>query len=427
MLCLGLSAAALIGLYGAYRTNPTAGWRFRKPRVRADWWLASAIGFLGVMTFSAEFRPGGVLLALALAAVIGLLGHRRTLRVAVSRMHRTRLQARVWLASTLGFFGMMRFVSPLQPAWHLLGLAVSAAGLYAMLGGDRHCRTVLSWGRRLRRPRFSFPFWCFVCFLAGNAAMSLLMAHPVRMWLVAVALGPVTVGMLGGQAAVHSIWCVFSPLPWAQRFLAGAISAIALCAGFVIPPALFERRWRLDVVDDLAAPLLCLPLFLLAAQAPMWIMRFWFRWRIVARDDGTSRHFEPLRIGGLLVATAVVSLAMGALRLSESLRAPAGNSRLIGLVFAAFVIMVISVVTVLPAVLACLRARRLLLALALAFVATATVPAGFLALMMMIEGRRAPWQAFVLGLGLAGVYFVYLTAPLLIARRRGCRLLCRRD
>ena len=252
MLCLGLSAAALIGLYGAYRTNPTAGRRFRKTRPRAGWWLASAIGFLGVMTFSAEFRPGGVLLALALAAVIGLLGHRRTLRGAVSRRHRTRLQSQVWLASTLGFFGMMRFVSPLQPAWHLLGLAASAAGLYAMLGGDRHCRTVLSWGRRLRRPRYSFPFWCFVCFLAGNAAMSLLMARGVRMWLVAAALGPATLGMLAGQAAVHSIWCVFSPLPWAQRFLAGAISAIALCAGFVIPPALFERRWRLDVVDDLA-------------------------------------------------------------------------------------------------------------------------------------------------------------------------------
>jgi len=426
-ICLGFLVAAVIGLFGAYRTHRAAVWRFRRIRPRAGWWLASMLGFLGVLTFSSQFRLGGVLLALAVAAAIALFGDRRVRRAAVPRKHRARLQAQGWFGSAVVFFGMLRCVSPLQRPWDLLGLAVSAVGLYAMLGGDRHGRIIVFWVRRQRLPRLSFPFWCLVWFFVGNALMSLLMAGPVRWWVVEIVLQPAILGMVGGQAAVHSIWCVFASLPWIQRFLAGAISAIVLFVGFVIPPVLFERHWRLDRAEELAVPLLCLPLLLLAAQTPMWIMRFWFRWRIVPRDAETSGHFEPLRIGGLLVATAVVSLALGAMRLTQSLPGRSSNSNLTGGVVAAFVIMVVSAITVLPAILACLRARRLLRALALAFTATATVPAAFVGLGMLIGVQAVSWREYVVGLGLAGVYFVCLTAPLLIARRKGCRLLCRRD
>ncbi|MCU0870976.1 MAG: hypothetical protein MUE50_01390, partial [Pirellulaceae bacterium] len=80
----------------------------------------------------------------------------------------------------------------------------------------------------------------------------------------------------------------------------------------IFVPSLVPDRIRHADVADLAAPLLCLPLFLLAAQTPLWIMRMGFRWRIVHRDDAASGQFEPLRIGGLLLATAVMGMALAA-------------------------------------------------------------------------------------------------------------------
>lgn len=430
MICLAVSVAALLGLFGSYRTGQAAGSRFRKLRLHAGWWLASALGFLGVMTFSNEFRPGGVLLALDVAAVLGLLGHRRARRAAVSRRRRVRLPAQGWLGSTLGFFGVMTFACPWQPPWAWLGLAVSAAGLYALLGGDRHCRTAVAWVRRQRRPTLSPSFWCLACFLVSNALMSVLMSGHLG-WEIERYSLPAWMGMIGGQAAVHSIWCVFAPHPWVRRFLAGALAASAAFVGFVIPPVLFDvllgRHWHLAVGRELAVSLLCLPLFLLAAQTPLWIMRFWFRWRIVRRDAEAADHVEPLRIGGLLVATTIVSIALGAARVSQSLLGRSGSSNMVGLVFSALVIVVISAMTVLPAVLACLRARRLPRALGLALVAIAAVPAGFVFLGVNLFGQRVPWQIVFPLSALAGFYFVYLTAPLLLARRRGCRLLCRLD
>jgi hypothetical protein len=176
-------------------------------------------------------------------------------------------------------------------------------------------------------------------------------------------------------------------------------------------------------VADLAAPLLCLPLFLLAAQTPLWIMRMWFRWRIVHRDDAASGHFEPLRIGGLLIAMAVIGMALAAAQVSQSLAARSGDRSIAGLVVAALVIMVISALAVLPAVLACLRARRLPLALGLAFAVDAAIVLGYVALVVALGRGRMHWEVFVQVPVLAGGFFVSLTAPMLIARRLGYRLL----
>ncbi len=259
-------------------------------------------------------------------------------------------------------------------------------------------------------------------FVAGNGLMSLLMFGDISGRAIAMTLGPACTGMIGGQAAVHGIWCVFAPLHWAKRFLAGATSAIVLFGGLLVPEFLADGFNDVDVAD-LAAPLLCLPLFLLAAQTPLWIMRMWFRWRIVHRDDAASGHFEPLRIGGLLIAMAVIGMALAAAQASQSLAARSGDRSIAGLVVAALVIMVISALAVLPAVLACLRARRLPLALGLAFAVDAAIVLGYVALVVALGRGRMHWEVFVQVPVLAGGFFVSLTAPMLIARRLGYRLL----
>jgi hypothetical protein len=280
--------------------------------------------------------------------------------------------------------------------------------------------------RRSRSPAISLFVGCLAFFVAGNGLASLLMFGEISSRAIVMTVYPAHLGMIGGQIALHSIWCVFAPLHWAKRFFVGTTSAIVLFGGLLVALFLVGRIRHGDVAD-LAAPLLCLPLFLLAAQTPLWIMRMWFRWRIVHRDDAASARFEPLRIGGLLIAMAVIGMALAAAQASQSLMEGSDDRSITGLVVAALVTTVISATTVLPAVLAGLHARRLLLANGLAFAADVGVVVGYVAVVVALGrgrlDREVLVEVFVQVPVLAGGFFVALTVPLLIARRIGYRLL----
>jgi hypothetical protein len=116
-------------------------------------------------------------------------------------------------------------------------------------------------------------------------------------------------------------------------------------------------------------------------------------------------------------------LALAAAQASQSLMERSGNRSIAGMVVAALVINVISAITVLPAVLAGLYASRLPLALGLAFAADVGVVVGYVALVVALGRGRLNWEVFVQVPVLAGSFFVTLTAPMLIARRLGYRLL----
>jgi hypothetical protein len=261
---------------------------------------------------------------------------------------------------------------------------------------------------------------CLAFLFAGNSLASRLMAGEFSSRAIARVLFPVAFNaIIVGQLGLHSIWCVLAPLHWAKRLVVGTASAMVLFGGLLILPFL---AGTLDAAE-LAAPLLSFPLFLLAAQTPLWIMRMWFRWRIVHRDDATSARFEPLRIGDLLIAMAAIGMVLAAAQASQTLMAGAGDRSIAGLVVAALVIMVISATTALPAVVAGLHARRLPLALRLAFAAHVGVVAGYVALIVALGRGRMHWEVYVQIPVLAGGVFVTLTAPMLIARRLGYRLL----
>lgn len=232
---------------------------------------------------------------------------------------------------------------------------------------------------------------------------------------------------IGAQMGLHGIWCVLAPLPWAKRFLVGATSGLVLygsvAVGWIVVPSLRHELGESDLLIALVTGLLCLPLLLLAAQVPLWIMRIWFRWRIAHRDDVPSATLRPLRIGHLLLAMATIAAALAAARISQSISASPGNDGIVVLAVAALVIMVISAITVLPAVLAGLYARRLPLAHALAFAADVAVVVGYVALFVALGGERLEWEIVIFMAGVAGGFFATLTVPMLIARRLGYRLL----
>lgn len=233
-------------------------------------------------------------------------------------------------------------------------------------------------------------FGCLAFFFVGNGVTALLMSGLWPNRAIRLALYPACLGMIGGQVAIHGVWFVFARLPWPWRILAGAASAILLFGAYLAPSFLPDGD-----IDYLAATLLCLPLFLLAAQTPLWIMRIWFRWRIAHRDDAASGRYEPMGIGALLLAMAAVASALAAARLSRSIGSSRGNGSIGWLVVGALVIVAVSTATVLPAVLAGLRARRLPLALAFAFAADVGVVAVYVPLGVILGGGPLEWEVIV--------------------------------
>ena len=228
----------------------------------------------------------------------------------------------------------------------------------------------------------------------------------------------------GAQMALHAVWCVFVPLHWIKRFLVGATSALALYGVLVGAFAfsldfLDEEEWLILVIG-----LLCLPLLLLAAQAPLWIMRIWFRWRIVHRDDGSSTTFQSLRIRDLMIATAVIAMALTAVQISQSIDASSSDGSIVAVAVAALVVMAISAITVLPSVLATLRSRRLLLAMSVVLsVDIAVVLCYMVILAVFFDAPVLSWETYV-GTPIISVgFFVASISPMLIARKLGYRLL----
>ena len=279
---------------------------------------------------------------------------------------------------------------------------------------------------RSRSPATSLFLWCLASFVAGNSLMSWLMSDPwgsgVVAWGLYQAMLPAMLGMICGEIALHSVWCALAPLHWAKRLLAGAASAIVLYGSFVAPVFLDLRRHGANAAE-VVAPSLCLPLFLLAAQTPLWIMRGWFRWRMAHRDDVSGR-FEPWGIKGLLLAMAVIGMALAAARIAQSLRSSSGDDSIVGLAIAALVTVVLSAIAVLPTVAAVLYARRLPMALGAAFAANAAIALGYVVLIAILRGGRFDRDWLITMPVLIGGLFVTLTVPMLIARGLGYRLLC---
>jgi hypothetical protein len=110
---------------------------------------------------------------------------------------------------------------------------------------------------------------------------------------------------------------------------------------------------------------LCLPLFMLAVQTPLWLVRVWLGWRIIHSDDHPfpARRMK-LAIRDLMIGTGLVALALALGRIAQSISATSGEQVLFALIIMALGAAVLSSLVTLPAVIATLRARRLLLGLA---------------------------------------------------------------
>jgi hypothetical protein len=127
----------------------------------------------------------------------------------------------------------------------------------------------------------------------------------------------VVVGLLFGPVAAQlgllSIWATLGPRPWRVRLPTTLIMGMGLYGALLVG---MMASWEppTHAVREMVQSLLFVPLVFLAAQLPLWILRFAIGCRIVLDDaDEADRPTESRQFGvqHLLVATALVAIALG--------------------------------------------------------------------------------------------------------------------
>lgn len=179
--------------------------------------------------------------------------------------------------------------------------------------------------------------------------------------------------------------------------------------------------------DDFLIVLLSLPMVYFAMQAPLWVVRLLFNWRIVA----TTRSAEALQapsstVGGMLLTMGFIGLALGGVRLAGELAmrdsSSVGPGFWIGIIVAAVLVSLLSLVVVLPVLLGTLRARKPAMGMGGIGIYTALWLAMFFLLSAdSYQGMPGLWPTLIVCLVVVS-FMTTVTMPLLITRRFGYRL-----
>jgi len=232
---------------------------------------------------------------------------------------------------------------------------------------------------------------------------------------------PAFYGLIGAEVAIHAIWSVLAPVRRTIRLVTGVVAGLFLFGAFVFGFAWFAN----DAWARIGLPsLLCLPLIAIAVQSPLWVVKIWFRWRVIlASAHVPPERNRPFQILDLLVATGAVAIAFSVARLA----APSGvppTAFLSSVAIAALTLAAISAFTTIPVTVGTLLPRRLGLALpALVLIDLAITIGGICAFVLLApEGPHLRWREYFALAGVAGVFFACLTGAMLLVRRLGARL-----
>lgn len=264
---------------------------------------------------------------------------------------------------------------------------------------------------------------CGLVFGFGNTITIGLLREPGPDTAVKIFLAIVWTGAIGAQVALHAMWCVLAPVAGRVRLAVGVGLAVfwygTLVLGIAVAEGVEDEFWEAAFTG-----LLCLPLICLGVQLPLWILRFWLRWRIVREDaDSVGARMTTLRLRHILIGTAWVAVALGAARMAtpEGMDSEAGF--LIVTFISAIVFMLLTTVTSLPLLIAILHSRTLRVTLPVIFgVLIVTVTMCFLSVTLFSRDPTVA-MAFAGAVGsLIGGYLAGLVGVLLVVRNLGYRL-----
>ncbi|HEX7376288.1 MAG TPA: hypothetical protein VF278_04215 [Pirellulales bacterium] len=152
-------------------------------------------------------------------------------------------------------------------------------------------------------------FWSMIALLAVlNLLSPLFTPMADKAWLVAP-----FIGLLLGQWNWLAVWAVFGPTPWKSRLAEVLGGMFALALGLYIGWAMHDQA----NLSALPEALGMLPVAMLATQSPLWVIRFFFAWRIRAEchtPDAAADEARRFDLRHIFAATAVVAGCLGVAR-----------------------------------------------------------------------------------------------------------------
>ncbi|MCE9528561.1 MAG: hypothetical protein K8R36_21155 [Planctomycetales bacterium] len=256
---------------------------------------------------------------------------------------------------------------------------------------------------------------------------------PVMPSLIVFYLFFFSLGAITAEPGLLAIAAVFGPgIAWHRHLavfvllivftLSGAVS-IFLAEWIVSQNLIYGARMNLPFT-------LHVPILFYICQVPLWLFRGLFRWRMAHVEQGKLEKAPRLSIAGILAATAVIALALGAVRLGPFLFQKIQPSAKVDIHMLWFLIGIWAVavfaisITALPVfTLAIFRMRPLLLGVVVALIWSALVFATAITIYRGVNGGWPfPFSWHVLAALVLG-FTVSLIVPLIIVRLHGYQLL----
>jgi hypothetical protein len=178
------------------------------------------------------------------------------------------------------------------------------------------------------------PLWVWLAIFAIGFTLLNLLFLPVLMAAVPprgpgrVMPSPIVIyltyfslGAIGAELGLLAIAAVLGPGTAWRRHLVVALLLLVLVLSGVAGILLTERIHSIGFFGaQMNWPFtLLVPILFYVCQLPLWFFRSLFCWRIARVQQGITEKAPRLSIAGILSATAVIALALGAVRLGPSL------------------------------------------------------------------------------------------------------------
>jgi hypothetical protein len=227
-----------------------------------------------------------------------------------------------------------------------------------------------------------------------------------------------SVGVIIAQAALLAGWFVFAPVFWANKLGSGAFIALFWLCGWFMGFAIVN----VDPARSVEL-LVCVPLFLLSMQAPLWAARFWLRWRVVPRTAACRTFDRPMQLSDLLIAITCFAFALAAARIAAPADSNQDSDFFVALVTGSGAAALTGLVAILPLLIVTLKLKRLWLFLPVPLVIDIAAIHAVVAITEVISNSPAPREAYIDTAIVAVSYFVATAGVLLALRWSGYRLM----
>ncbi len=249
-----------------------------------------------------------------------------------------------------------------------------------ILAGFEHVRRPFYRKRRRRKRPMAIRFEILVVVILF--AVINVIAYPVFELVTPKAghaddiLIAIWIGLAVSQVALIFTWWVFAPVPSVIR-CAWAIFAVLLAGGaYLLGHYLGTRDDPQDqrqLYEFWIVGRLSLPLMVIIAQAPLWLVRVWFGWRIEHKESiDAPADRRPLQIRDAMFVIGITAAALAVARVAPRLYLMEVSRFLAGLAMIACAVAFFSVTAVLPSLWAGLRlptrATRYAIAMGIPFV-----------------------------------------------------------